>query len=101
MRQSREAHFQTLSDLFAASFQEYENQTGIALSKVAEQPRYSGSAESVTAILQEQVSVCSEFGGTDRITKSLSRVVSVLHTLSVSVNLYWVRSKMLIGSLHL
>jgi len=88
-----------LYNLFAASLQKYEKQTGVALSEhpLAEQLRYSDSAESVTAILQEQVAACSEFGGTDRITKSLSCVVPVLYTLSVSIDLYWVRSKMLIG----
>jgi hypothetical protein len=102
--QSRPAHFQTLFNVFATSLQEYEKQTGIVLSKhaLAEQLRsYSDSAESVTIILQEQVPACSEFGGTDRITKSLSSVVSVLYTLSVSVDFYWVRSKMLIGLFHL
>jgi len=90
-----------LSNLFSASLQEYEEQTGIVLSKhpLAEQLRHSDSAESVTAILQEQVP--REFGRTDRITQALSSVVSVLYTLSVSIDLYWVRSKMLIGLLHL
>ena len=101
--QSRSADFQLLFNLSAASLQEYEKQTGIALSKhpLAEQLRYSDSAEFVTAVLQEQVPACSEFGGTDRITKSLSSVVSVLYTLSVSVDLNWVRSKLLIGLFHL
>jgi hypothetical protein len=88
-----------LFNLIAASLQEYERETGIALSKhpLAEQLRYPGSTESVIAILQEHVLACSEFGGTDRITESLSNVVSVLYTLSVSIDLNWVRSKMLIG----
>jgi hypothetical protein len=88
-----------LFNLFAASLQEYEKQTGIPLPKhpLAEKLRYSDSAESVTAILQEQVPARSEFGGTDRISKSLSSVVSVLNTLSVSIDLNWVRSEMLIG----
>jgi hypothetical protein len=99
----RPVNFQVLLNLSVASLQEYEQQTGIVLSKhpLAEQLRYSDSAESVTAILQEQVFACSEFGGTDRITKSLSSVVSVLYTLSVSVDLAWVRSKMPIGLFHL
>lgn len=94
---------QTLFNLFADSFQKYEKQAGITLSKhlLAEQLRYSDSAESVTVILQEQVPACSEFGGTDRITKSLSSVVSVLYTLSISVDLNWVRSKKLFGLYHL
>jgi hypothetical protein len=92
-----------LFNLFSASLQEYEEQTGIALSKhpLAKQLRNSDSAASVTAILQEQVPVCSEFGVTDRITKSLSSVVSVLYMLSIVVDLTWVRSKMLIGLFHL
>jgi hypothetical protein len=92
-----------LYNLFAASLQEYEKQTGIALSKhpLAEQLRSTDSAESVTAILQGQVPACSEFAGADRITKSLSSVVSALYTLSGSVDLYWVRSKILIGFFHL
>ena len=102
--QPRPAHLQ-MFNLFAASLQEYEEETGIALSNhlFAEQLRYYDSAESVTAILQEQLEVpaCSEFGGTDRITKSLSSVVSVLYTLPVSFDLYWVRSKVLIGLFYL
>lgn len=102
LHQSRPAHFQILFDLSTASLQEYEKQTGIALSKhpLAKQLRYSDSAESVIAILQEQLPACSEFGGT-RIAKSLSSVVSVLCALSISVDLYLVRSKMLIGLFHL
>jgi hypothetical protein len=103
-RQSRPADFQMSFNLFEASLQEYEKQTGIALSKhpLAEQLRCSDSAESVTAVLQEQVPTCtSEFGGTDKITKSLSSIVSVLYTLSVSVDLYWVHSKMPIELFHL
>ena len=92
-----------LINLFVAALQEYEIQTGIALSDhpFAEQLRYNDSAESVNAILQEQVPVSSEFGEIDRITKSLSSVVSVLHTLPVSVDLDGVRSKMLVGLFHL
>jgi hypothetical protein len=100
--QSRPADFQMLFNLSAASLEDFEKQTGIALSKhpLTEQLRDSDSAESVIAILQEQVPDCSKFGGSDRITKSLRNVVSVLYTLSISVNIYWVRSKMLIGLFH-
>ena len=97
--QSRPAHFQMmLFNLFVASLQEYERQTSIALFKhpLAEQLRYSDSPESVTAILQEQLLAYSGFRGTDRFTRSLSNVVSVLYTLSLSVDLSWVCSKMLI-----
>jgi hypothetical protein len=65
--QSRPADFQTLFNLTAASLQKYEKQTGVALSEhpLAEQLQYSDSAESVIAILQEQVPACSEYGGTN------------------------------------
>jgi hypothetical protein len=102
--QSSPADSQTLFSWFSASVQGYEEQTGIALSKhpLAEKFVHSGSAESVVAILQEQIPkhipTRSEFEGTDRITKSLSSVVSVLYTLSISVDLDWVRSKVLIES---
>ena len=82
-----------------AFLQEYEKQTGIALSKhpLAKKLRYSDPAETVTAILQERIPAAySELGGTDRITKSLRSVVSILHALSVSEDLNWVHSNMLI-----
>ena len=92
-----------MSDLFVASLQEYEKQTGIALLNhpFAEQLRYSDPAGFVAAILQEQLPVYTEFGGIDRITKSLSSLVSVLYTLPVSFNLYLARPKVLIGLFHL
>ena len=101
-RQSGPAHFQMLFDLFAASLQRYEEQTGITLSKhpLAEQLRYSNSVESITAILQGLLPACSGSGGTDRIMKSLSSIVSVLYTPSFAVDLYWVCSKALIGLSH-
>ena len=104
--QSTPAHFQMLSILAAASLEDYENQTGIALSEhpLAEQVRQSDSAESVTAILQEQLTARSgrsALGGTGIIMDSLSSVVSVLYTLSVGADLNRVRSKMLIGLFHL
>jgi hypothetical protein len=93
------------SNLPAASesLQEYERQTGIELLKhpLAEQLRYSDSAESITAILQEQIPACSEFGGTDRIMKPLSGLVSVLYALPASIDFDWVRSMMLIGLFQL
>jgi hypothetical protein len=101
MHHSRPADSQKLFDLFTASLQEYEKQAGIALSEypLAEQLRNSDSAETVIAILQEQVLLVptsSEFGGTDRIAKSLCSIVSVTYTLSVSPDLSWVSSKVLI-----
>jgi hypothetical protein len=90
--QSGPADFQMLFNLSAAALHKYEGQTGIALSKhpLAEQLQNSDSAESVTALLQEQVPACSVFGQSDRITKLLTGIVSVLYMLSVSIDLKWV-----------
>ena len=90
-------------NLLAASLREYETRTGIALLEhpLAEKLRYSDTPESVTAILQEQVPVYGESGGNNRIVKSFSSVVPVLCTLSVSLDLNWVRSSMPIGFFHL
>jgi hypothetical protein len=84
--------------LFGA-LQEYEKQTDIILDKhpLAKQLQHCDSVESVTAILQEQVHACSKLRGGDRIIKSLNGAVSVLSTLSASVDLGLVRPKVLIG----
>ena len=101
--QSKPAHNQALLNLFSASLQEYKNQTGIALSQhpIAERLRDAYNAKLVTDILQEQVLACNKFEGTDRITKSLGSVVSVLYALSAAVDLNWVCSKIRIGLFHL
>ena len=82
-----------MSNLYVASLEAYEKQTDIALFNhpLAEQLQNSDSAESVSAILQGQVPICSEFGVTDRITKSLRTVVSVLYALPVGFDIYLAR----------
>jgi hypothetical protein len=87
-----------LFNLFNDALQKYENQASITLSEhpLAEQLRYSDSAETIIAILQEQIPASSESGVADRITKSLCSIVPVLYTLSISLYLNWVGSKMLI-----
>lgn len=76
--------------------QEYEEQTDITLANhpLAEQLQHCISAESVTTILQEQVRANSEFRG-DKIMELLNVTVSVLFSLSTSVNLGLVRPKVL------
>jgi hypothetical protein len=84
--QSGSSHFRVL---FEAALQDYEEQTGIALAKhpLAEQLQNCDTVESVTAILDEQARVFSEFKGSDKITKLLKNAVSVLCTLFNSANL--------------
>ena len=88
--------------LFEAYSKEYEKQTGITLAKhpLTEKFQHCDSIESVSAIFQEQVLVCIEFRGYDRIVKSLNSAVTVLCALFVGVNLRLrrlVRPKMSMG----
>jgi hypothetical protein len=83
--QSQSSRFRVL---FAAALQDYQNQTGTALVNhpLAEKLQNCDSAESVTAVLQEQARAFDEFRGDNgRISKSLKGIVSVLYTLSSSV----------------
>jgi hypothetical protein len=79
--QPRVSHFQVL---FESALQDYERQTGIALANhpLAEQLQTCQSAESVTALLQEQAQAFSEFRESDKIMGSLKNVVSVLLKVS-------------------
>jgi len=73
--------------LFEAALQDYQIQTGTALVNhpLAEKLQNCNSAESVTAVLQEQARAFNEFlGDNGRTTKSLKGIVSVLYTLSSS-----------------
>jgi hypothetical protein len=85
--------------LYEASLQEYEKQTDITLANhpLAGQLQHCDSVESVTAILREELRAHSEFRDGDRIIKLLNSIVSVLCTLSATVNLDLVRPGMLIG----
>jgi hypothetical protein len=75
--------------LYEASLQEYEKQTDITLANhpLAGQLQHCDSVESVTAILREELRAHSEFRDGDRIIKLLNSIVSVLCTLSATVNL--------------
>jgi fungal STAND N-terminal Goodbye domain len=77
-----------LQVLFEAALQDYERQTGIALSKhpLAEQLQNCDSIESVTAVLREQTQAFSEFRGNDKVLKPLKKAVSVLYNLSAIAN---------------
>ncbi|SRR6266436_5765041 len=81
--QSGSSHLRVL---FEAALRDYERQTDITLDKLpfAEQLQRCNSAESVTAILQNQVRACSEFRGIDRIMRPLNEFVSILCSLTAS-----------------
>ena len=85
--QSQSSHFRVL---FESALQDYQEQTGTTLAShpLAEKLQDCDSAESVTAVLQEQARAFTEFRGRDgKIMKSLTTVVSVLYTLSASTAL--------------
>jgi hypothetical protein len=94
----------SFQDLFNAALQEYENQTGC---KLIEHPLFKqfeacDSAQSITAILQEQTQIFSRFKGDDgKLMKSLNSSVGVLYTLSntgvLGGSIGLVRSKSFIG----
>jgi hypothetical protein len=82
--QAGSSHLQVL---FESALQDYEKQTGTALANhpLAEQLENCNTAESISALLQEQSQAFSKFrGGDGRIIRSLKSVVSILHTLSTS-----------------
>ena len=73
-----------LQVIFEVALQDYEKQTGIALSKhpLAEQLQNCDSVESITAVLRDQTQAFSQFLGNDKVLKPLKKVVSVLYKLS-------------------
>jgi hypothetical protein len=85
--------------LFEASLQDYEKQTDITLVEhpLAEQLQHCDSVESFTPVLREHLRARSEFQDGDRIIKLLNSAVSVLWTLSASINLDLVRPRVLLG----
>jgi hypothetical protein len=80
------SHFQVL---FESALQDYEKKTGITLTNhpLAERLQTCHSAESVTALLQEQTRALGEFRESDKIMRSLKNVVSVLSKISATAAL--------------
>jgi hypothetical protein len=80
------SHFQVL---FESALQDYERQTGITLAdhSLAERLQTCQSAESVTALLQEQARALSEFRESNKLMGSLKNVVSVLSKISATAAL--------------
>ncbi|SRR6266851_4779771 len=82
--QSESSRFQTL---FESAFQDYENQTGIAIAThpLTEQLENCHSAESIITALQDLARTLGDFRGSDGIIKSIESIVSCLCMLSSSV----------------
>ncbi len=78
--QSRSARFHVL---FEPALQAYERKTGIILAEhpLAAQLQSCHSIESTTTLLLGEVRAFCEFGGRDRIIKSIKNIASILSTL--------------------
>jgi hypothetical protein len=70
--------------LFEAALQAYENNMGVKLSEhpLAMQLQTCRSIDSITMLFQQQTGTFRDFGGNDRIRKSIESTVSFLFTLS-------------------
>jgi len=81
--QSRSTQFRAL---FESALQAYEKTTGIALAQhpFAVKLQSCHTVESITALVQDQVSAFSAFGGKDRITKTVNGTISIISTLSAT-----------------
>ena len=75
------SHFQVL---FESALRDYQTQTGVTLADhpLAEQLQTCQSAESITALLQEQTRAFSGFRERNKITRSIKNVVSILSRIS-------------------
>jgi len=82
--QSEASHFQSP---FEAALEHYKKQTGVKLDNhpLYERLEKCYTVESITAVLQEQAQAFLKFRGkNEKVMKSLTRVVRVLHSFSDS-----------------
>ena len=95
-----------LQTLFEVALEEYEVKTKISLAEhpLAQELENCHSAESITALLQNQARSFGEFRGRDRIMKSIKSTVSSLYKLSSIATLGdgigLVRPKVLMTAFH-
>ena len=77
--------------LFETVLQLYEKETGITLYEhpLAVELQNCRSAESIIALLQNQIRVPYDFGGNNRIVTSIESTVSILSTLSATTAFDW------------
>ena len=75
--------------LFEPALQAYEKNTGITLAEhpLAQQLRSCHSIESITSVLLGEAQAFVEFGGRDRVIKSIKNTVSILSTLFATASL--------------
>ena len=78
-----------LKILFEEALRNYEDQTGIVLSKhpLAERLQECDSVDTITAILHEQTHAFNEFRGKEKVMRLLKNAVSVLYKLSACARL--------------
>lgn len=79
-------HFRVL---FESALHAYDKKTGVILAEhpLALQLLTCRSAESITALLQDQARHFGQFEGKDKIMKSIENTVSILFTLSAATAL--------------
>jgi hypothetical protein len=75
--------------LFEPALQAYEKNMGITLAEhpLAQQLRSCHSIESITSVLLGEAKAYGEFGGSDRVNKSIKNTVSILSTLFATASL--------------
>ncbi len=75
--------------LFESALRTYAKKTGIILAEhpFSLQLRDCSSVESIIAFLEDQILPSSDFGGNDRIMKSIKGTISILFTLSATAAL--------------
>ena len=75
--------------LFQSALQSYEKKAGVRMADhpLALQLQNCHTVESITAVLQDQAQVLSEFPGSDRVMTSIQSTVSILTRLSATASL--------------
>jgi len=75
--------------LFGPALRAYEKKTGIMLAEhpLAVQLHSCHSIESITSVLLGEAQAFGEFGGSDRVIKSIKNTVSILSTLFATASL--------------
>jgi hypothetical protein len=73
-------------DSFRVCLAGVQEKTGITLIEhpLAVQLQSCHSVESITAVLQDQIQASNDFGGDDRIMKSIKSIISITSTLAVT-----------------
>jgi hypothetical protein len=86
--QSRSTRFQALFD---SALRAYKEKTGLTLAEhsLAMQLQSCTSVESITTLIQDQIRMSNDFGGTDRIMDSIGSTISILSAVSATAAFDW------------